>query len=377
MDCKFLSNGVSINNKGILRPCCWWRIDPEWEEQNHIAQFEDISSWRKKAKLDQELEALQNGTWPERCIRCKQVEQSADYSSMRMNGNSAYGHYAKDDITLEIKPGNVCNFACQTCWPTASTRVAKFLHDAKLLDKKTVSTNRISDFSILNPIAKNIKNVVLLGGEPFYDKNCRKFLSWAKDNLDAECTIFTNGSIIDFDFIDQYKGKLTLVFSIDAIGKPIEYIRFGSDWETIKKNYEKCKKIEHIAVRVNITSSIYNVFYLPDLVEFLLEDWPDLVTIDKAKEEEFGLNVIPKVNRKPVIDKLSTILDLMHDDINIQNHQKTNIINFVNHLIDALTNEEYNSTAHIQLLKFVKAMDKVKNIRAEDYCSEFLDLIRE
>ena len=28
-----------------------------------------------------------------------------------------------DDITLEIRPGNTCNFACQTCWPEASSRV--------------------------------------------------------------------------------------------------------------------------------------------------------------------------------------------------------------------------------------------------------------
>ena len=96
----------------------------------------------------------------------------------------------------------------------------------------------IDDFDFLLPVAKRIKNVVLLGGEPFYDKACLKFLSWAQDNLTANLMMFTNGSVVDLDFLQSYPGRITLVFSIDAVGPAAEYVRYGIVWEEFLKNYQ-------------------------------------------------------------------------------------------------------------------------------------------
>ena len=155
---------------------------------------------------------------------------------MKHASNSAYKNYNVTDITLEIRPGNVCNFACQTCWPAASSRVTSFFQqagfDVTTPDRPKFGidgTANIVDYEFLDSIKDRIKDVVILGGEPFYDKSCLAFLDWAIKNLSANLTLFTNTSIIREDIISAYPGTLTIVSSLDAVGKPAEYIRFGTE----------------------------------------------------------------------------------------------------------------------------------------------------
>ena len=136
---------------------------------------------------------LAQGVWPKNCNFCKQQESQGRNDSVRLNGLSSYSNYSQDDITLEIRPGSVCNFACQTCWPAASTRVKSYYDQAKItIVKKDLLTsvdveekNNFENFDFLNPIAHRLKSVVLLGGEPFYDKNCLNFLDWWNQNTHA------------------------------------------------------------------------------------------------------------------------------------------------------------------------------------------------
>jgi hypothetical protein len=178
MKCKFLEHGIAIGYDHVVKPCCEWIQDPEWNQQNHISQV-DLETWHQSPQVIQIRNQLSQGTWPTACRLCAQVEQNGRQDSVRGNGNHAYADYVDQDITLEIRPGSVCNFACQTCWPAASSRVAQYHHQAGLVNIKTVNSNSIDDFEFLRPIADRIRNVVLLGGEPFYDPSCGKFLAWA------------------------------------------------------------------------------------------------------------------------------------------------------------------------------------------------------
>jgi ubiquitin C-terminal hydrolase len=63
---------------------------------------------------------------------------------MRLNGDAAYSHYAQDELVLEIRPGNTCNLACQTCWPQASSRVTDYYRKAK----KTIDIQLLMNLGI-------------------------------------------------------------------------------------------------------------------------------------------------------------------------------------------------------------------------------------
>lgn len=371
MECKFLDHGLAISYDQVARPCCYWKSDSEWKQVHHISKI-DLTNWHQHPDLVDKHNQLKANQWPENCKECRRDEEAGRVDSGRGNSNIAYGHYQSDEITLEIRPGSVCNFACQTCWPVASSRVAQYHSQAGLIDIKNLNSQSIDNFDFLLPIAGRIKNVVLLGGEPFYDKSCRKFLTWAKEHLQSELIMFTNGSDVDFKFLQSYQGKITLVFSLDAVGKPAEYVRYGTVWQDVWNNYQRAKKI--VNVRVNITCSVYNYSYIADLINLLADDWPEVVSFGTPFEEHFSVGVIPVELRSDVINSLLTAVDRVAQ-ANIEPNQKSNAVNALNSIIANLKTQDWNQQSHRQWCDFVTAMDRVKQLSITDYCPELAKIL--
>jgi len=302
---------------------------------------------------------------------------------MREMGNRAYENYDATDITLEIRPGNVCNFACQTCWPAASSRVTSFFQQAGFdvitPDRPKFGidgTANIVDYEFLDSIKDRIKNVVILGGEPFYDKSCLAFLDWAIKNLSANLTLFTNTSIIREDIISAYPGTLTIVSSLDAVGKPAEYIRFGTEWDIVEKNFNQLKTFKNVKNRVNITSSAYNFYYISDVIEFLLEDWPEVVSFGTCSEEKFKESVVPLHMRADIITRLQSVIPkIARADIVLD--QKQNAVMNINSIIKNLQENPYNEEQHLVLKQFSKKLDTVKRINSAEYGDYLKELLND
>jgi len=373
-ECKFITNGMSIQYDGVIRPCCTWVVDEKWKKENHYTKINNIENWHNSPQVVEKREMLERGEWPSNCVNCKKIEESGRYDSMRGNGNNAYQNYYADDITIEIRPGSVCNFACQSCWPDASTRVRDFMHKAGIIDKNTIDTSSIKDFDFLLPVANRIKDIVLLGGEPFYDKNCLNFLEWAIKNLNANIMIFTNGLHIDYNFIERYKSTITLIFSIDAVGTPADYIRFGGNWEKVKENYFNVKKYDHVDLRVNVTTSVYNLYYLEELLDFFKDEWPDLITFGCAHEPYLQPDVIPKEKRLNIIKSLERIPSKIWKS-DIHKDQQHNTVNAITSIIDKLKNNNFDLEKYTYLCSYIEKMDKVKKINIQDYCPELYEIL--
>ena len=375
MDCKFLKHGLAISYDGIVKPCCEWTHDNTYAATNHYSQV-DLGQWHQILPLTQAVDSLAQGHWPDSCGNCARIEKQNRQDSARGGAASAYAAYDRNDITLEIRPGNVCNFACQTCWPEASTRVAQFHHQAKLVDINSLNTQSIDNFDFLLPIKHRIKDVILLGGEPFYDKNCLKFLAWAGHNLTANITMFTNGSSIDWDWVDLYPGSVTMVFSIDAINRPAEYIRFGTIWSEVEQNFRRALDHPRIRCRVNITASVYNYLYINDVIEFLLPAWPEVVSFGTPRLQHLLESVIPPQHRANIVDRLQTAqLSLARSNVEI--NQRHNAINALKSVIRNLHEQPWDQDQYRILQGFVTKMDQVKKINVSDFCPELGSMLAE
>ena len=371
MKCKFLEHGIAISNDSVVRPCCEWSDDSEWKKNNHISRV-NLLDWRQS--LSTFRDQLAQGQWPTQCRSCEQAE-GANRGSIRGNGESAYANYQPEDITLEIRPGNVCNYACQTCWPAASTRVETFYKKANIVNiEGDREANNFVDYEFLQPIAHRLKSIIILGGEPFYDPKCLEFLAWAKDNTTAELLMFTNGSVVDLDILESFDRKITLVFSMDAVGTPAEYIRFGTDWPVVWANYQKVKTLPNIATRVNVTTSPYNYFYFPDVLAALLDDWPEVVSFGPTMEKIFNECVVPTSLRPTIISKLESIIPRLEQG-NIEFGQKCNAVNLVKSIVTNLKEVDYDPGLHQEFIDFVTKMDTVKNIKLVDHCPEMAGLL--
>lgn len=363
MDCKFLKHGIAFTYDHIVRPCCEWTQDPEWDQKNHVSQV-DLKTWHQSPQVIQLRQQLDQEIWPTGCQRCAALENQGRQDSLRGNGHSAYVNYTDQDITLEIRPGSVCNFACQTCWPAASSRVAQYHHQAGLVDIKKVKNTPIDDFDFLLPIANRIRAVMLLGGEPFYDPSCKKFLVWAAENLHADITMFTNGSHVDWDWIDAYPGRITMVFSIDAIGAAAEYVRFGTDWYVVNNNFIRAQQHPRIELRVNITMSVYNYHLLEEVIEFLIPQWPKVVSFGVPTRQNLQHLTeisIPTQNRQEIIGSLKRAVDHLLSS-NIEKGQQHNAVNAIRSVIANLSDNNFEQLQFDKLKHIVNKLDQVKRI---------------
>lgn len=373
MQCKFLSNGLAISYDQVVKPCCTWNYDKSWSLQNSVRTV-DLTNWHSMPSIIDTRNTLESGIWPQHCKSCQDLESQGRNDSIRGNGLQAYQHYGPDDITLEIRPGNTCNFACQTCWPEASSRVADFQKKAGILNNINIETANIDNFDFLLPIQKRIRNVVLLGGEPFYDKNCKAFLTWATHNLDAEITLFTNGSHIDYDFLQNYAGEITLVFSIDALGPAAEYIRYGTIWSDVQNNYLRCKAFSNVQLRVNITCSVYNYWHLPDVIDWLLPDWPCVVSFGRPHQPWLTESVVPVHMRSHLQQLLTQCADKILRG-NIEHGQLHNAYNAVTSIVGNLQNVPWDRSQHEYFRNYVLKLDQVKKISIKDYLTPVSDLL--
>ena len=375
MDCKFLDHGLAIGYNGAVKPCCEWSYDQDYIKLNQYSQV-DLLAWRKSTPIVDAQQKLANNEWPDSCRRCAQTEQQGRTDSMRGNGASAYASYQGDDITLEIRPGSVCNFACQTCWPQASSRVAQFYDRAGLINIKDLNSTAIDNFEFLSPIASRIKNVVLLGGEPFYDKNCLKFLEWATQHLTANIVMFTNGSAVDWSWVNNYPGKITMVFSIDAVGPPAEYIRFGTEWAVVEHNLHQSMNHPKIETRVNITTSVYNYYYINDVIDLLITQWPSVVSFGAPIEKHLMESTIPMNYRPAIIERLDQSIFKIQQ-ATIESGQKSNAVNALQSIVNNLLAQPWDQKEYLVLQDFVAKMDQVKKINAADYVEFLSEMLTE
>lgn len=369
MECRFLQHGLAISYDHVVKPCCDWRYDQDWSAAHDLAKV-DLVNWHQSDIMQIMRADLAQGRWPEECGRCQETEQSGRHDSTRGNGNHAYRDYGQEDITLEIRPGSTCNFACQTCWPEASSRVAQYHDRAGLINMQQIDSTSIDSYDWLMPVRHRIKDMVLLGGEPFYDKACRKFLAWALDHSQARLTMFTNASGIDFDWVERYQRPLCLVVSLDAMGRPAEYIRYGTDWQQIWANYQRLKAYDHVELRVNITLSIYNYFYVSDLIHLLGQDWPDCVTFGHPRQSWMNEWALPDASRAPVIERLDRAIAMI-DQSEIETGQRSNAMNALGSVRQNLHSQRSCRASDLALFQdFYQRMDRVKGIHMRDYCPE-------
>jgi hypothetical protein len=188
--------------------------------------------------------------------------------------------------------------------------------------------------------------------------------------------MFTNGSAIDWDWIDTYPNKIVLVFSIDAIGKPAEYIRVGTDWPIVEQNFRRAQSHPKVEVRVNITASAYNYYYIGDVIDFLIPQWPSVVSIGTPQELHLREPVIPIGHRDTIISKLTTAVENIKQ-AEIESGQKAHVTNAVVALITNLKTQPWDKKCYSQFRDFVINMDKIKRIHVDDYCKNIADMLAE
>lgn len=345
---------ISTDVNGSIRPCC------RYEQPDRQTKYK--MPWMKNGTLDQlyngpEMKALRqaflNGEEPEECNWCWK-EEAAGISSSREK------YYEVWDIEydlenplpqlLDLKLSNVCNLKCRMCGPRASSSIAKELNilNPYHLENKIIATDNESIF--FKEILPNLKYLELTGGEPFYspeNKKLIKAVSKTKYAKNISLHIITNGMFKDTSILDNMKSfkNVCLAFSVDDIGKRLEYARSNANWETIRDNiFSISKDYPQINIIVKRTINNFNIYYLDEL-DFWCNENKIQIKNDILHEPKYlCIQNLPNFAKREIEEKFErryeNILEFMNKD------SKSQLVEFHNKTkaLDKLRKEDYEKT---------------------------------
>jgi organic radical activating enzyme len=252
----------------------------------------------------QDRQLMLEGKWPGRgCEHCKNIEDAGGTSDRMLHldfpGITAPPELDTDltatNVTprmLEIYFSNVCNLKCVYCQPMFSSQInnenKKFGEFSKNGFSLPGAQNIPENFDLASDklfewLDKNITSLhklLILGGEPFIQKETHRLLDFIKTKTlpDLDLVIFSNLTIDHekfkkyIDLLKQIKdvsklNQIQIVGSLDCWGEPAEYVRNGLDLSLYVKNFEYVLHNTDFILSINSALGPLTIPTMPDLVQ--------------------------------------------------------------------------------------------------------------
>lgn len=293
---------VRHQRNGTFAPCCY--IDFSLSDFEGAKDYHSVQDWMNSDYALYIKQNLTSGTKLKECKDCWNKEQSGIISGRQSSNalinlqkpfdQSWTSQYFKNKqdfqndliVSADIKTTNICNFSCAMCIPEDSSKIASIYHknqDHPIVQGYTEQyQDRMAQVDLIyrdghsyntlrEVLAKNPKNLRLLGGEPLLDKQLISILKDNKNKEKVHLTFITNGSVCLNTVVDElrdYKG-VNFVISLESIGQVQDYIRRGSQWHQIETNIlNYILKHSSKQLSINHTLQPLTFYHVSDLVQW-------------------------------------------------------------------------------------------------------------
>jgi organic radical activating enzyme len=225
-----------------------------------------------------------NETASPACVRCYEQEASGFFSGRR-SANKHHGHHIKNigsqDFKMtywDIRFSNLCNLSCRSCGHIFSS--SWYQDQARLAGPDWAKQNRALNYagrtstdiwSQLIPHLDYVEQIYFAGGEPLMMEEHYNILDELerRGRFDVRLiynTNFTQVKLKDrtvFDYWRKFQ-SVSVGASLDAQGPRAEYIRRGTNWDTVERNREQMLEVcPDVDFYISPTLSIMNALHLP------------------------------------------------------------------------------------------------------------------
>ena len=259
-------------------------------------------------KLEDRLKMLR-GEWPGNgCEHCKHIEEAGGTSDrqihLQMEGTSAPPELDNNleavNVTpriLEVYWGNTCNQKCIYCGAHYSSQIhqeekqfGRFAQEGVVMDynKFVLNPHIESDteklFAWFNENLSSLHKVIVLGGEPFLQKETFRFIEHLEQGNYPDLTLvfFSNHNIEHTRFVNWINrleklrasgrlDKIQIFFSCDAFGAEGEYVRTGLKLDLAIKNFEYILYKSSIEQGINSALTATAVPGMPAMAKYINE----------------------------------------------------------------------------------------------------------
>ena len=265
---------------GEAYPCC--HAEMAYPVGN--TRFKTLEDIYRDAPMRELRKDMLNERFNPACNRCYEQEESGFFSG-RKSANKHHGHHVKriDDDKFQmsywdIRFSNLCNLSCRSCGHIFSS--SWYQDQAQLAGGDWKDRNRALNYAgrtetdmweQLVPHLDYVEQIYFAGGEPLMMSEHYNILDELerRGRFDVRLiynTNFTHVQLKDRTVFDYWKkfDSVAVGASLDALGPRAEYIRKGSNWNTVERNRMQMLEIcPDVDFYISPTLSIMNALHLP------------------------------------------------------------------------------------------------------------------
>lgn len=341
---------------------------------------------------------------PSSCSKCYQQEEMGA-RSFRQSSNSQFWEHADslvdktaDDGTLDefnllywdFRFSNLCNMKCRMCGDLLSSLWAEENNtrlggnsnndfDIKKHGKGVVvnMATGVDLYRYIDMFIDNVEEIYFAGGEPllmaehYYilEQLIERGRTHVRIRYNTNLSKLEHGGKSCLDLWEKFD-HVHIVASIDAMAERGEYSRKGTVWSTIEKNLRKLVDTPGLIVAVSPTINIFNIYHLPDFIDFLLEIGVPLIHLNNVltAPEWYHVNTLRPQDKNKMIMRLRGHAERTFDE-SLSHYKKDYeyIINYINQTVP----EEQLAQHRAQ---FKQITDQLDEFRKEKFTDVFPEL---
>ena len=351
--CALPYSHIYTDPAGRYRLCC---VSAPLDKTIHDHTLSEFFYSDEMNSLRKEFETGNLDKVKSLCMKCIEQEKAGDIS-YRKEWSEEIEQLKCGDRHMTFKLsmfGSYCNLSCFMCDPVNSTRRHSDLKKIDWLNEFYFEKQKPLDIkdtlAQLKEFLPYTTAFVIIGGEPLLITSHYEFLDGLIESGHAhEISLsYTSNLTMSVDrfnsYVDKFK-NVRLNVSIDGLFDRNDYIRYGSDFETIIENMNKLKCITRVYYTVSALSVFQcneaNKYFNNRIADFQIVDSPDFLSV-RHMPHEIKLELLDTIQ----IPKVRSELKKPRDEVQWQ-----------------------------KALKYISDLDKNRNRKAKDIfyeLSEFL-----
>jgi pyruvate-formate lyase-activating enzyme len=314
---------------------------------------------------------------PDKCKICYEREEENGESARQFESLEwvmELGLTSKQDLKnikypvyYEIRPSNKCNIMCRMCDDRHSHLIEE---ENKVLGLLPLDENwKYQDFPYDKIDFNTVKRIYWAGGEPTVQPEFYAFLRRCIEQRQTNfyLSIGTNGQKISDRLLDLLKEFAQVNFSIsfDGYKKVNDYIRWGSDFDTIRTNCYRILEHGH-QLAFQTVFSMYNATRMHEVYEFYDREFPGHNTLVQPASDISGyLGPWHSPLRKQVLDSMYRCRETK-----IYHNNGRNTNNLVEEVISRYTNHDYNPAILKSFFQYNDRIDQARGSQLGEYIPE-------
>lgn len=357
---------------GKIYPCCISGLEMQKDSLSEAFHSNEMNQLRYDM-----LNEIQNPV----CNSCYKMDGYAQTS--REHHNRIFAHKFDEIVTktnsdgslndfnlsyFDIRFSNICNMKCRMCNSDYSSQWAKEVGNP------IINGNDVFLKEVLDTI-DTLELAYFAGGEPLItDQHYVLLEELIRKNKDIPLIYSTNASTIKYknkNLLDLWKhfSSIELRVSMDHYGKKAEYIRHGTNWETVEENILKFKSLNNVNLALLTVVNLYNYSDLPEIYNHILEkdllkqksNW---ILFNMTHPTHLTALVLPTEIKRVASTNILNYANNLSEEYN---HVKSQLLNLVNYVQSQDTYDEFKH-------KVIDEIIKLDNLRQESYTNTFPNL---